>query len=1427
MKAKQFFLIISLLVWLTPFSANAYDVKIDGIYYSLESTFNYDTYNYDLIATVVSGETSYSGDVNIPNNIWVNDYGSEYYGKRFDVMNIGQSAFEGCTGLTSVTIPGSVTVIGEAAFRGCSSLTSIIIPNSVTTIGDEAFGNCLSLTSITIPNSVNTIGVGAFHGTAWYNNQPEDGLVYVGNVAYCYKCYNGYMPNGTQITIKDGTSGITGYAFYKCSGLTSITIPNSVTSIGTNAFYGCRGLTSVTIPNSVTMIGRNAFDGCSGLGAVFITDLAAWCNIVFNEAYSNPLYYAHRLFLNSQEIKNLIIPDGVTRIGAYAFCNCSQLTSITIPNSVSYIANYAFSGCNSLTDVWCYAERANIDNFSFSNIASATLHVPEASIESYSGTPWSNFGTIVAIGNEIIIFADANVKALCVANWDTNGDGELSEAEAAAVTDLGEVFKGKTTITSFNELQYFTGLTSVAASAFRNCSNLTSVTIPENVTSIGSQAFSGSSSLTSVESKIQDPFTFCSNAFSGISSNCMLIVPNETRDAYIAAEWTENVFKGGIVETSSLAIAFADFNVKALCVANWDTNDDGELSKAEAAAVTNLGEVFKDNKTILFFNELQYFTRLTSINEHAFDYCSNLTSVTIPETVTSINQYAFSDCSGLTSITIPEGVTCIGYRAFDRCRGLTSITIPNNVTTIEAYAFLGCSGLTSLTIGNSVANICDRRSGISSNDVFLGCSSLTSIIVDSDNTIYDSRNNCNAIIETATNTLIVGCMNTVIPESVTDIGDEAFQGSDGLTSIIVPNSVVKIGGNPFGGCDGLTSIIVDNGNPIYDSRNNCNAIIETATNTLIAGCMNTTIPESVTKIGDNAFTGCSGLTDITIPEGVTSIGYGALSGTSWLRNQPDGVVYAGNVAYGYKGNRPSGTLTFKDGTLGITEQAFQYCDGLTSITIPNSVKNIGVRAFSGCRNLSSVIIGSGVTEIGRDAFEGTAWYNNQPGGLVYAGNVAYKYKGTMPSGTEIILNEGTLGIAGAAFQNCTGLTSIIVPNSVVSFGDEAFDNCNMTSINIPEGVTKIGYSVFWGCTKLTSVTIPNSVKVIGEAAFWNCKSMTSLTIPVGVADIGWCAFQYCSGLTSIIIPNSVKRIDEYAFLYCSSLTDVWCYSNTPPVAHSKAYYESPIGSATLHVPAGCKAAYKLADCWKEFGSIVEFIEGDVNSDGETDVVDVVDIARFVVGTPAETFVEILADINYDGSVNIGDAVALVNEIAGDQNFVKAKRAPSRTAESEDALSLTLTDEGLALVLANQRDYTAFQFDLFVPEGTDVARMLLNAERKQKHQLLYNKVEEGHYRVAALSTSNRTFQGNDGELLNFTLEGVASGDVTIRDIHFFDTEGGDYMFCDLQSSSATEISSLKEEQTTTRPHGIYDLQGRKVETMSHGIYIVNGKKVIIK
>ena len=287
---------------------------------------------------------------------------------------------------------------------------------------------------------------------------------------------------------------------------------------------------------------------------------------------------------------------------------------------------------------------------------------------------------------------------------------------------------------------------------------------------------------------------------------------------------------------------------------------------------------------------------VTSIG-FAFYNCSDLTSVAIPNSVTTIGEYAFYGCSGLTSINIPNSVTTIGLAAFNECSGLTSINIPNSVTSIGYGAFDECSG-------------------------------LESIIVENGNTVYDSRENCNAIIETETNTLILGCKNTVIPNSVTTIGEKAFLECSGLTSITIPNSVTNIGNGAFYDCSGLTSItipnsvtsigkqafrecsglksvtignsvtsigygafdecsglesiIVENGNTVYDSRENCNAIIETETNTLILGCKNTVIPNSVTTIGEKAFHECSGLTSITIPNSVTSIGYGAFFDCSGL-----------------------------------------------------------------------------------------------------------------------------------------------------------------------------------------------------------------------------------------------------------------------------------------------------------------------------------------------------------------------------------------------------------------------------------------------------------------------------------------------------------------------------------------------------------------
>ena len=330
------------------------------------------------------------------------------------VEEIGEYAFWGCENLKSIILPRWVKKIGDYAFYGCSSLTSITIPPSVTEIGDCAFSDCSSLTSITIPPSVTKI----------------KGSLYGGTFRGCSSL--------TSITIPPSVTEIEGGAFSHCNSLSSVhisdiaawckivfgkenfnplslahrlyingeeirdlVIPDSVTKIGYSAFRGCSNLTSISIPPSVTEIGGGAFSGCKGLTSVHINDIAAWCNIDFAGIDSNPLYYAHHLYLNGEEVKDLVIPNSVTSIGDYAFCECYGLASVTIGSGVTSIGNGAFRSCYGLQDVYCYAENVPSTESDAFYPEYATLHVPAASIESYKTTePWSGFGNIVALTKE-------------------------------------------------------------------------------------------------------------------------------------------------------------------------------------------------------------------------------------------------------------------------------------------------------------------------------------------------------------------------------------------------------------------------------------------------------------------------------------------------------------------------------------------------------------------------------------------------------------------------------------------------------------------------------------------------------------------------------------------------------------------------------------------------------------------------------------------------------------------------------------------------------------------------------------------------------------------------------------------------------------------------------------------------------------------
>ncbi len=535
-----------------------------------------------------------------------------------------------------------------------------------------------------------------------------------------------------------------------------------------------------------------------------------------------------------------------------------------------------------------------------------------------------------------------------------------------------------------------------------------------------------------------------------------------------------------------------------------------------------------------------------------------ITRVVIKNGVTNIGNFAFLNCDKLSSVVIPGSVTKIGMSAFDGCDSIKSFTIPDTVTEVRASAFSDCSGLENLTIGSSVTSDLDGA--------FFRCSSLSRITVSSGNPVYDSRDDCNAIIETKTNSLLLGCKNTVIPNSVTDIGNYAFYGCSNLVSVNIPDSVTSIASGTFNGCSGLSSITVSSGNPVFDSRDNCNAIIKTKTNSLVLGCKDTvipdsvtqidqeafigntgitgiTIPDSVTSIGYTAFEGCASLENITVPDSVKSIGYDAFSDTPWYDNQPDGIVYAGKVAYEYKGSCPA-SVEIKEGTVGIAAYAFFDCSELEEVSIPDSVISIGVGAF-----------------------DGTPWYDNQPDGLVYAGKVVLGFKNPWDNYYESAeIDEGTLGIADEAFSDCSDLEAVTIPDSVVYIGAYAFDSCE----------------------NLASVTIPASVTTIGNFAF------------------GY-SFDY----------DNDDMIKAEGFSICG-------YNGTAAeqYANDNGFTIISLGD----IPSG-------------------MILGDADNDGEVTILDATVIQRHIAELSTESYNEAASDADQDGMVTIMDATSIQRHIA--------------------------------------------------------------------------------------------------------------------------------------------------------------------------------------
>lgn len=868
-----------------------------------------------------------------------------------------------------------------------------------------------------------------------------------------------------------------------------------------------------------------------------------------------------------------------------------------------------------------------------------------------------------------INFVDATVKSIVVRYFDTSGDGELSYREAAAVKSFlvagtraeeggTSIFAG-TGITTFDEIVYFTGLTKIEDGAFAGCSELKAIVIPDTVTEIGANAFKGCTQLQYVLVQSSTPPTVGTDAFSD-TGDCPIYVPAGTVEQYTSAwsTYAGRIDPGSPVPDNEIWYTTTDGKVMTPGYARMGYTEAGTFG---ANLISN---EYVGGKGVLTFDG-----PVTKIGRRCFAGNATLETLLYPKTVTIVRDYAFNGCSSLVSVVLPSQQTEIQTSTFHGCRSLESFVITNAIKAIRSSAFFYCVNLKRIEIPRGTTSIAVGAFG--------NCLSLSEIVVSPENPVYDSRENCNAIIETATNTLITGCQSTRIPSSVVKIANRAFNGLSRLYEVEIPEGVTEVGQVAFAGCPDLTrivfpasvrtigmnvisanpslrTVVVASGNPVYDSRDNSNAIITTATNTVFAGCPGTTIPASVTSIGEYAFSECQGLLSFTIPEGVTSIGNYAFQRCSTLVEVsiPGSVTEIGSDAFSSCSSLTQ--LTISEGVKILGGYAFYSCPALIGVTLPGSVTTLGKCAFGGCSNLKEITIPANVTSLGDYVFTnctglksitmlpssppqgGIEMFQNSNNFPIYVmdGSVdAYKVAQNWSTyanrireipGKRIYYTSSDGNIVTPAnpdafdaqiisneYSNGQGV--ILFDGLMTKIGERAFSGCaTLSGIQIPDTVTELGEEAFNQCSGLTELTLPSEVTRIAPRTFAGCSNLVTIVLPDGLTVIGAGAFNQCANLVNAKLPSSLTEIGEEAFSGCRYLYDIvlplavnrigerafaGCgfnrFVSTPIVPPSGAVEMFSGTRGTIYVQAGSEEAYKSAPYWRDYADRIKPLTNNV------------------------------------------------------------------------------------------------------------------------------------------------------------------------------------------------------------------------------------------
>ena len=473
---------------------------------------------------------------------------------------------------------------------------------------------------------------------------------------------------------------------------------------------------------------------------------------------------------------------------------------------------------------------------------------------------------------------------------------------------------------------------------------------------------------------------------------------------------------------------------------------------------------------------------VTGICSKAFYCCSQMTAVTIPDTVDEIDYEAFAYCRNLSKVTLPSSIRNIAESSFYRCEKLTEITIPDRVTAIEEDAFAYCYVLTTVNIGKGVSSI--------HSTAFDYCYQLAEVVIAAENSHY-SVDEHGVLFNKERTVLISALISEIsgiyeIPDGVAQINEDAFNNCDNLTAVIMPDSVTELGASAFAYCSALSTV---------------------------------TLSKSLSAINDYTFYSCESLSSVTIPEGVASIGDKAFGYCDDLTelNLPDNITAIGEYAFMRCENLTEAVIPA--GVTAIADGVFYACESLTSVTIPDNVTAIGSEAFSNCTNLVSLKLGKGVSEISKSAFSDC---NRLSSVVLDQENPHY-----FCDERGVFYNKEKTELKFSMFSNLEG--EYRIPTGVTVIGENAFSNCKaLTAVTIPDTVTVISDNAFSKCSALTDISIPDSVTTIGNQAFSFCISLSEITIPASVAVIGDSAFEYCTMLRSITFLGNCPQIGEDA-----------------------------------------------------------------------------------------------------------------------------------------------------------------------------------------------------------------------------------------------------------------------------------------------------------